>query len=227
MKIDLVKSTVVSINQATDKIKTFRLHYGDQIFKFKPGQWIDLYAPIEGKNIGGYTITSSCHEQGFIDLAVRESETHPVTQFLHQKLRVGDTLMISEGQGKFFLSEELMKQPLTFIAGGIGITPILSMVRSVDKTLNPFKVFYSISMEKDILFKTELSPFTIFTATKESSQNWKAEKERINISLLQKYDADFNSHFFICGPRVMIDKIVQELIDYGVTDEKIHFEKWW
>jgi len=217
---------VIAISQATKRIKTFRLDYGDHNYSFKPGQWIDLYGQKE-KEIGGYTITSSIHDTGFIDLAVRESTTHPVTQYLHNQVKVGDVVMITQGQGKFFLTPELMKTPLTLIAGGIGVTPLLSMFRSVDKTQTELNFFYSVSSDTDIFFQEELAPYTTFTVTKNPSSQWNGERSRINLDLLKKYETNFNSHFFICGPRPMIDSISKELIAYGVPKDHIHYEKWW
>lgn len=223
---DLFKATITEIKQVTARIKAFKLEYGSRSFDFKPGQWIDLYAPIEGKNIGGYTITSAIQEKGFITLAVRESSTHPVTQFLHQ-ITPGQEVMITEGQGKFFLKEEYMSSPLVFIAGGIGVTPLLSMFRSVDKIKNSLKHFYSVSYEEDILFREELAPYSIFTATKGHTTNWSGETTRVNLAMLKKYETDLGSHFFICGPRPMIDSMVNELKEAGVPLDHIHYEKWW
>lgn len=222
---DIFPAKITSIEQATKKIKTFRLNYGDRSYTFKPGQWIDLYGPNDG--IGGYTITSSINDKGFIDLAVRESSTHPVTKYLHNDVNAGDEVMITEGQGKFFLTPELMNSSLTLIAGGIGITPLLSMFRSADKMKTPMKVFYSVSSDEDILFKDELAPFATFTVTKNPTPNWKGETTRLNLDFLQKHLCDFNSHFFICGPRPLIDGMTKELLDSGVPKEKIHYEKWW
>lgn len=224
---DIFPAKIISITQATSKIKTFRLSYGDRPYSFKPGQWIDLYAPVEGKNIGGYTITSSIFDQGYIDLAVRESNTHPVTQYLHNNVQVGSEVMITEGQGRFFLTPELLSKPLTLIAGGIGITPLLSMFRSVDKTNSEVKVFYSVSSDEDLLFKEELAPYATFTVTKTPTKNWNGETERIDLNFLKKYHAIFDSDFFICGPRPMIDSLTSELMEFGVPKNKIHFEKWW
>lgn len=223
---DIFPAKVVAISQATKRIKTFRLDYGTHPYRFNPGQWIDLYGQKE-KEIGGYTITSSIHDTGFIDLAVRESSTHPVTQYLHTQVKVGDEVMITQGQGKFFLTPELMNKPLTLIAGGIGVTPLLSMFRSVDKTKTNLKLFYSVSSDEDILFKEELAPYTTFTVTKNPTSHWNGERSRINLDLLKKYETNFNSHFFICGPRPMIDAISNELLDYGVPKDHIHYEKWW
>ena len=210
----------------TPRIKLFRLLHQNYDFKFKSGQWIDLYAPLDHpKNIGGYTIISSTSETDAIDLAIRESNSHPVTQYLHQNARVGEVIKISNGQGKFFLDQSIPVTSLVFIAGGIGITPILSMIRS-----NPHvkkQLFYSVSHEEDILFRDELAPFSIFTATKSYSTQWSGENCRINGEMLKKYQVDLSSHFYVCGPKSMIDSIVLELKQLGVSSSQIHFEKWW
>lgn len=221
----MMKAEITSIVQATPKIKVFRLFHGKHDYAFKPGQWIDLKAPVEGKNIGGYTIISSAHTQESIDLAVRESLHHPVTIFLHSAA-VGTAVEITEGQGKFFLTDDIARSGrLVFIAGGIGLTPILSMIRSVDRTQTKVQLFYSVSRAEDLLFKEELQPFSVFTVTKD--QSWSGEKSRISVDLLKKYQTDFESHFFICGPKAMIDAMVVSLKEAGVSPERIHFEKWW
>ena len=221
---DFFPAKIIEITQVTKKIKSFRLDYANHTYTFKPGQWIDLYISDE-KEMGGYTITSSIFNSGYIDLAIRESISHPVTQSLHNQTKVGDIVMITQGQGKFFLTPDLMNSPLTLIAGGIGVTPLLSMLRSANN--KKLKLFYSVSSDEDILFKEELAPYSIFTVTKNPSINWAGEHSRINLALLKKYSTNFDSNFFICGPRPMIDAITKELIDYGVPKDHIHFEKWW
>lgn len=220
-----MKAVITSIEQATPKIKIIRLVHGKKDYSFKPGQWIDLQAPVEGKNIGGYTIISGARTQEFIDLAVRQSAHHPVTQFLHAA-SPGTEVEITEGQGKFFLSDEVAKsKSLVFIAGGIGLTPILSMIRSVNRSRTHVQLFYSVSHTQDILFQDELAPVTVFTVTKEES--WTGEKGRVTLDLLKKYETDFQSHFFICGPKGLIDSLTASLKESGVPAERIHFEKWW
>ena len=217
----MLKLTVVSIKEETSKIKIFKLAY-DQNFTFKPGQWIDLRVPIEGKNIGGYTIISSPDQDGYIELAVRSSLNHPVTKYLHQNLKVGDTLWSSKAQGRFLLADEILNSPIVFIAGGIGITPILSMIRTLASKKSSFKLFYSVSYREDIVLQEELSPFANIIMTKEGDP-------RISVQTLKENGVDFNlqPHFFICGPKGMIDSLNIELKNSGVPDKNIHFEKWW
>lgn len=223
---EIFKATIVATTKITKRIKSFRLDYGERSFSFKPGQWIDLYAPIEGKNIGGYTITSSVFDKCHIELLIRESSAHPVTQFMHQ-ISPPQEVLITEGQGRFFIDPKSPPESLIFIAGGIGITPLLSMFRSIDKKKNRLQIFYSVSNEEDIVYKDELAPYSVFTVTKNKSPGWTGETTRINLEMLKKYQANLSSHFYICGPRAMIDSMVTELKSTGVSSDQIHFEKWW
>lgn len=221
----MIDAVIESIIQATPKIKVFKLRHNRPDYLFKPGQWVDLYAPIQGKNIGGYTIISAPQTSGSIELAIRESAHHPVTQFMHSA-SVGTKVQITMGQGKFFLSDELSTSgKFVFIAGGIGVTPILSMIRSLDHKASRVQLFYSASLESDFLFQEELAPFTTFIVTKDS--HCSGETQRVSLDLLKKYRADLSSHFFICGPKGMIDSLRDSLLSAGVEAGRIHFEKWW
>ena len=220
MSKDIVSAKITSITNATAKIKIFKLNHNIDDYQFLPGQWIDLYAPIEGKNIGGYTIISSVLHKNAIELAIRSSTNHPVTKYMHEKAQIGDKLEITKGQGQFYLPPNQEFKALTFIAGGIGITPILSMVRSLNHKQSKIKLFYSVAEKEDILFYEELKPFTVFTMTK-------ANDPRISLQTLINNQVDFSSHFFICGPKGMIDSINNALLEFGVNIDQIHFEKWW
>lgn len=226
----LIPVSISEITQATPKIKIFKLTHNKKDFAFSPGQWIDLYAPISGKNIGGYTIISNPKTTNYIELAIRESDHHPVTIFMHEKAMVGSLLHITEGQGRFFipldLESEMYKLPLVFIAGGIGVTPLLSMMRWLKSTSIKHQLLYSASYEKDLILKSELDDNTHFTVTKDP--HYSGDKTRINISHLSQKNIDFlNTHFFICGPKEMIDSLSKGLELKGAPKEHLHFEKWW
>lgn len=226
----LIPVIISQITQATPKIKIFKLTHNKKDFIFSPGQWIDLYAPISGKNIGGYTIISNPKAPDYIELAIRESDHHPVTKFMHEKALVGSLLHITEGQGRFFipldLESEMYKLPLIFIAGGIGVTPLLSMMRWLKTTNIKHQLFYSASHEIDLILKSELDTNTHYVVTKDPL--YSGEKTRINISQLSQKNIDFiNTHFFICGPKDMIDSLSRALELKGTPKEHLHYEKWW
>jgi len=223
----LIKVTVTGITQATPRIKIFKLTHNYPSYHFIPGQWIDLHAPIEGKNIGGYTIISSPEDKNFIELAIRESDFHPVTQFMHKVVQLNTKLFITEGQGKFFLAHDT--SPVIFIAGGIGITPIISMMRSLANSPRSFELFYSASLEKDFLLINELRDHAHFFVTKEKCSLENAfYNERITTNHIKKSVVNYKeAQYYICGPKQMIDSFVLDLKSMGISKEQLFYEKWW
>lgn len=99
----------------------------DQRFCFRAGQWVDLF--IQGlESVGGFSICSSPSEHaltGQIDLAVKLS-SDPSARWLHEQVAIGHTVSVRAG-GAFTLQSEHERAPLLLVAGGIGITPIMSM----------------------------------------------------------------------------------------------------
>lgn len=222
---DLINATITQITKAGPRIKIYKLSHNKVDYQFKPGQWIDLYAPIEGKNIGGYTIISNPEDKGFIELAIRESGHHPVTKYMHEKAQVDSILKITEGQGRFFLPPQIDSE-LIFIAGGIGVTPLLSMMRWLKERNSPHHLFYSSSYEQDIILKEELSLNTDFFVTKDPL--YSGYKTRITIDHLKNSQVNYKkAHYYICGPKEMIDFFVQKLLEVGIEQTQLHYEKWW
>ena len=128
-----IPATITSIARQTPTIKSFDLDLGGRELGFKPGQWVDFFVSLEGAEaVGGYSITSSPSVQDSIGLAIKLDEgDHPVTNWLHREARVGDTVEISLG-GDFYYTPD-MDGPIVLIAGGIGLTPLMSIVRAIDE----------------------------------------------------------------------------------------------
>ncbi len=124
-------AVVLDVVQDTSSVKLFTLQLlSSQQLQFKPGQWVDFYAPKVAA-VGGYSITSTPQHlaaQGTIELAVKRS-SHCVATWLHTECRVGDKVHVAVG-GRFFLNESQARRPLLMAAGGIGITPLISMIAS-------------------------------------------------------------------------------------------------
>ena len=132
-----IPATITSIARQTPTIKSFDLDLGGRELGFKPGQWVDFFVSLEGAEaVGGYSITSSPSVQHSIGLAIKLDEgDHPVTNWLHREARVGDTVEISLG-GDFYYTPD-MDGPIVLIAGGIGLTPLMSIVRAIDESDHP------------------------------------------------------------------------------------------
>ncbi|MGZ6346091.1 MAG: hypothetical protein ACXWNC_00775, partial [Anaerolineales bacterium] len=124
---------------------------------------------------------------------------------------------------------------LVFIAGGIGITPFISMLRYlVDKKLERKVVLiWGNKTEKDIAFKSELEQMTAAMPSLRiihvlsNQPEWPGEKGYVDTGLLRKHLEGFeNPQVFVCGPPVMMTKVVRSLQQVGVPKSRIHFERF-
>ncbi len=232
----LVVARILAIANLTQTVKAFTLELDQGPYRFLPGQWVDLYLDVGGRiEIGGYSITSSPLQRGTIELTVRRARSHPAALYLHERARIGELVVVSEGQGDFFYHPQ-MGQSLVLIAGGIGINPLMSMLRTIDQDLAEAHValFYSIRTADEFLFGKELLAMARkrqgmrmhVTATRPSAGSWSGPAGRIDATVLRRAQLDPAAQYFLCGPRAMVDDLCVALKEMGIDQERIHSESW-
>ena len=226
-----------SIRQETPTVKSYILDLGGQEFSFRPGQWVDCYVDADGeRGVAGYTLTSSPTTAGMIELTVKRSEEREVTRFMHEEAETGDVIYIDGGQGDFYYLRE-MGDSLTLIAGGIGMTPLMSMLRYVDEGTSDVraKLVYSVKAPSEIISRRQLEEISgrnpsidcVFTVTQAGEEPWEGHTGRIDGGLLREEGVDLGGIFFICGPKPMGQDMKEMLKDLGVAEERIRYEQWW
>ena len=232
-----IPATIARVARQTPTIKSFDLDLGGHELGFKPGQWVDFFVTLEGAEaIGGYSITSSPSVQDSIGLAVKlDDGDHPVTNWLHKEAQVGDKVEISLG-GDFYYTPD-MKGPIVLIAGGIGLTPLTSIIRAIAESdqPTPTTLIYSVSNPSEILFRHDLEQIAsrnpninlVFTITRPEGQQWNGHTGRIDDALLRSERVSPDSLFFICGPPDMIRDVIGMLVKLGAPGSRIKYEQWW
>ena len=232
------EATIIEIREETPTVKSFLLDLGESPFQYFPGQWVDFYIETKaGLQIGGFSITSSPTVVGTIELAVKRLAYGIPAQYLHDTARVGDSFHIDGGSGKFYY-EESKGGPLLLVAGGIGITPIISIARYVAaKRLDiEMNIVYSASTPSEFAFKSAIEEVVesspnfncLFTTTQNSETQWDGRTGRIDANLLEPYlTGDKDPLIYLCGPQLMITDLEATLSDMGVAKHKINAERWW
>ena len=230
-------ATIVAISQETPTIKSFALDLDGREIGFMAGQWVDFFVTLEGAEaVGGYSITSSPAEQTTFSLAIKQDGSdHPVTNWLHEDAQVGDKVEVALGGDFYYEPDEA--DSVVLIAGGIGLTPLMSIVRSANElaTRTRLTLVYSASTLDELLFRDELESIAadnpriklIFTVTQPISDTWDGHTGRIDAELLSSESVDINALFFVCGPPVMIQAMISMLRDLGVPRTRIRYEQWW
>jgi len=206
------------------------------IFDFKSGQFIMLTLYDEKGAVWQehpFSICSSPLNKKYLQLAIKVygNFTQKVAT-----LKKNDRIGISGPFGIFTFDETKMKD-IVFIAGGIGITPFISIIRYIfqKKFPNKLKLLYSNKSKKDITFFRELKSISrkdkniklIFTLTRKIPYFWRNERGRINEMMLKKYCPSFeNKYFFLCGPLDFMESITKQLIKNGVPENHIKTERF-
>jgi ring-1,2-phenylacetyl-CoA epoxidase subunit PaaE len=126
-------------------------------FSFKAGQYLTLKTMINGNEIRrAYSICSTPHS-GDLKVAIKTVENGIFSTHATSKLKVGDILEVHEPEGKFIL-EPSKSNNYIGIAAGSGITPVLSMIKTVleKEPSSSFTLLYGNKSSEDTMFKSEL-----------------------------------------------------------------------
>ena len=228
---------IARIRQETPTVKSFLLELRGLDLPFMPGQWVDMYidSPSVGTEIGGFSMTSSPLQKGKIEFAVKKISHGKVSVYLHERAQVGDLLTVDGGHGDFYFQEG-MGDSLVLIAGGIGITPLMSIIRYVNESRLDVNIslLYSAGTPSELVFFDELRAISSrnegincqFTVTRPEGDPWNDRVGRIDHRMLEESALDRVAHYYICGPRGMAQDMAATLTGLGVEASRIKSEEW-
>lgn len=220
-------------------IKSFYLEPKDNqpLNYFLPGQFLTLKIPRpETDLIRTYTV-SSRPGLPYYRITVKREDQGQASPLLHDTLHTGDTLWVRDPAGQFHLNLN-SSNPVMMISGGVGITPMLSMLAYIqDKQPNRKVIFIHASRNQEVQPMTaQLYEWTQtlpnFRLIRIHSQPLASEKQgqdfdfqgRINPEILSSHlDTDIED-YYICGPRGFMEVAYADLINLGISPEKIHYE---
>jgi predicted ferric reductase len=205
---------------------------------YLPGQFQFLTLKRAGslpKEEHPFTISSSPANTESLCSSIKESGDYTATI---GKTKVGDTAFIQPGFGRFSYLLHPEEKELVFIAGGIGITPLMSMIRYMHDTGSDRAVtlLYANNTAEDIAFKNELDEIagsaapkcTVVHFLKHPPDNWNGEQGYITGEKIRHYCGDRLDRvaFYLCGPPPMIEKIGAALAEMNISKNRIHYEKF-
>lgn len=224
--------TVVEKVQESDLITSFYLKPADgsTVPTYQPGQYISVRVKIPGEQymmIRQYSLSKAADAETFRISVKREDDQDPngkVSVYLHDQLEVGGVVEVTPPAGEFVLDES-RQTPVVFLAGGVGITPLMSMTERLLQTSanRPIHFYHAARSEKDAAFADALTKLD-------------AEQEHLSyISFFSETDGQFitrevlanvpqNADIYVCGPVGFMESMIANLIDLGFSQEQIHYE---
>jgi len=223
------------IEQVTPLIKVFTLAADAQRFRARAGQWLDLVIPGKGESfVGGYSVVSAPSADGRLQLAIKYADHHPATYHLHTVSRVGDEVLITAGQGEFFFAPGMGRE-VVLLGAGIGVTPLMSILRLIHRDLPDVHahLVYSVASRREVLFADELAVMArarnidvTLTVTREA-EDWLGHTGRISHPLLESLNLSREALYYYCGSRDFIDDMTELLREWGIPEPQLKYEKWW
>ncbi len=239
-KRKLCRLRVARIVQETDDVKTFRLvacHGGGIPFSYLPGQFLTLTLPVAEKPIRrSYTISSSPTQGYYCEVTVKREDNGAGSRYLHDQLKVGDTLQVKAPSGKFvFTGQE--SNDIVLISGGVGITPMMSIARALTDMCWPGDIYFIAACRdpEHFIFETEIKRlqqehanlhlFAAMSRLDSDTDGYRAG--RLNKQMLQEWVPDIGSkRIHICGAPAMMDSTKAMLAELDVPAKNVHSENF-
>lgn len=230
---------VLAIVQETPDVRTFRLGSvdgGPLPFAFQPGQFLNLHLNLKGRRVNrSYTLASAPTQTQHCELTIRREPGGLASSFLHDEVKPGVRLDVSGPQGRFIFTGETADRVL-LIAGGVGITPVMSILRFLTDHNWSGRIWFLFSArtEHDLIFRDELVGLQArcpnlqlcLTLTRcDEHCSWQGRRGRISESLLKEFVPDIAQvPAYLCGPTEMVRETRELLSRLGVPDSQIHTE---
>lgn len=194
-------------------------------FSFKPGQATELSINKPGWEAKKRPFTfTSLPEDEYLEFVIKTYPSHEgVTNELLQ-LEIDDELLIGDSWGSInYMGEGV------FLAGGAGITPFISILRSLNaqNKMGSNTLIFANDKEEDIVNKAEFNKMLgdQFINILSFEKNDQYDHGYIDEEYLTSKISDFSQYFYLCGPRPMVKAVEAILIKLHVPTEKIIKEK--
>lgn len=236
--------TVTDIERQTPEAVAVAFAVPDELrdaFAFRPGQYLTLAATVDGEDVRrSYSICSAPGE-AMLKVGVKKVADGRFSRFVNEVLSVGDTIRVMPPEGRFTsLAGE--RHDYLLIASGSGITPMLSIAKTVlaHEPASTVTLVYGNRTTDTIMFREELQDlkdahmrrFSLVNLLSREKQdvdllNGRIDGERIRrMAELGLIDPISGDGVFLCGPGEMIDDVSSALMDLGVEPDRIRFERF-
>ncbi len=235
--------TITATESASTRVQLFQLSPQNP-FPFTAGQHIDvrLTAPDGYQAQRSYSISSNPTNYDVLELAIEKIADGEVSSYLHEYGAVGSQVEVRGPIGGPFTLKSGFQEPVLFIAGGIGIAPLMAMLRHRESfgILEKSTLLYSARTLDDLVFSQELFKMAdqdglsfVPTLTRESPDGWNDRSgnrlgrfdPNILKSLLDRHNV-MPQRSYLCGGTQFVESLSSALVDAGLDPGTIRTERF-
>ena len=212
-----LQSFVHTLRYEADDIISVELRpvQGTQFPAFEAGSHIDLHLP--NGMVRSYSLLNAAVEANrYVVGVLKDRASRGGSRCVHEQLRIGMRLTISVPRNNFRLHEDATHSVL--VAGGIGVTPLLCMARRLQALGRSFEVLYFARSRRSAAFVAELQALG-------APIHWHFDEEACGppdlATLLKARPAQAGTHYYACGPAVMLDAFERDCAAQGYANAHI------
>ncbi|MGH3519334.1 MAG: 2Fe-2S iron-sulfur cluster-binding protein [Haloechinothrix sp.] len=198
-------------------------------FRYRPGQFLTLRVPSDRTGSVGrcYSLSSAPHEDGPLKVTVKRVREGYGSNWLCDNARTGMAVDVLPPAGVF--SPKSLDADLLLFAGGSGITPVMSILKSVlARGSGKITLIYANRDEKSVIFADELAELTTEHPDRLVVVHWLETVQGMpsvdKLAALAEPWRDREA--FICGPSAFMDATAEALSDLGVDRKRVHIERF-
>ncbi len=233
---------VAEIIEETPSTRTFVLEPGGDgapPLAYRAGQHLTVIVEANGeRHRRCYSFSSSPLADGRPAITVKRMPDGLVSRHLHDRVRSGDTLVVDEPTGNFTVdTDPSSARDIVLVAGGVGITPLISMAETVLRAEPGSRVVLLCGnrSEDEIIFAqriarlaAEFAPrLVVRHALDAAPEEWTGLRGALDGSLvLQALEGRAADAYYVCGPEPMMRSVCEALAASGVANDRIHTERF-
>jgi ferredoxin-NADP reductase len=231
--------TVVALHDETATARTITFEVPDWPGHVA-GQHVDVRvtAPDGYSTVRSYSIASAPNSDGRVELTVERLPNGEVSPYLTQELALGDRLELRGPIGGWFVWRTQQTEPIQLIAGGSGIVPLMSMIRTCASTGSAarFQLLYSVREPGAVFYRDELQALSdqsdsvsiTYAYTRATPKDWPRQPGRIDATLIATgtWPSNLGPTSYVCGPTSFVENATDLLIAAGHGRENIRTERF-
>lgn len=233
------------VRETADAVSIVLARADGGAIEFKAGMFYTVIVTIDGQEYRrAYSVSSAAQDNTTVTITVKRVANGKVSNWLNDQLTAGSTLRVLGPSGSFVLEPSTAQaRKLLLVGGGSGITPLMSMVRTVlsQEPLSHIELLYGNRSKKDTIFYAALNAlvkqhpdrFAITHVLEKPPKAWQGETGRLDRAMfaglldgILATSALGDLEVYTCGPSPVMQGVLDELVARGFPAERFHQEKF-
>ncbi|MGH9274627.1 MAG: 2Fe-2S iron-sulfur cluster-binding protein [Acidimicrobiales bacterium] len=222
---------VTRIVEETADTRSFVLDAPDELtemFRYRAGQFCTFRVQVGGdEHLRSYSMSSAPETDDELTVTVKRVPGGIVSNWLLDHVAEGDVLEVTKPAGVFCARDDEL--PVVAFCGGSGVTPVMSITKSVLATTSrPVRLLYANRDRDSVIFDDHLQKLAASHADRlHVRHHLDADAGFLDGPAIRSFvGADLDAAFYICGPTPFMDVVERTLLDIGVEPDQISIERF-